>query len=63
MASEDFMTVGDARTLLGVSTKKMAALIKSGVLATVADPLDGRVKLVRRSDVAALAARSVKGVA
>ena len=63
MASEEYMMVGEARALLGVSTKKMSALIKSGVLASVADPLDGRVKLVRRSDVAALAARSVKDVA
>ncbi len=52
------MTVGEARAYLGISKKKMAVLIASGELVTEPDPLDNRVKLIRRADVEALAARS-----
>jgi hypothetical protein len=41
-----------------VGTRKIAALIASGALPTQPDPLDERVKLIKRSDVEALAARS-----
>ncbi len=58
MASRETMTVGEARDYLGISKKKMAALIGSGELVTEPDPLDKRVKLVRRASVEALAARS-----
>jgi hypothetical protein len=63
MTADDLMTVGVARELLGVGKKKMAELIKSGVLATEDDPLDRRTKLVKRADVEALAARSAKKLA
>jgi hypothetical protein len=38
----------------------MAALIASGDLHTQPDPLDKRIKLIRRSEVDALLARSSK---
>jgi hypothetical protein len=50
----DLITTTAARTLLKVSTKKMAELIKSKVLATHDNPLDKRVKYVSRKEVEAL---------
>jgi helix-turn-helix protein len=55
--STDLMTIGDAQALLRVSKKKMAQLIRDGVLVTLPNPLDKRIKLVKRADVEQLAAR------
>ena len=55
---EELMTVKEARALLGIGARKIAALIASGALPTQPDPLDERVKLIKRSDVDALLARS-----
>jgi hypothetical protein len=60
---EGLITVGEARELLGVGKRKMAALIAAGTLPTEPDPLDKRIKLVRIADVDALRARSTKKVA
>jgi hypothetical protein len=61
---EELITLSDAAELLGVNRMKITRLLKAGLL-TVAgvDPLDLRSKLVRRSDVEALARRSAKKVA
>ncbi len=59
----DRITVGEAQKLLGVSKKKIAALIESGELPAEPDPLDRRFKLVKRSDVEALQAKSLKRAA
>lgn len=48
------ITVTEARRLLGISANKMSALIGSGTLPYEQDPLDRRVKLVRRADVEGL---------
>ncbi len=56
--ARDLMTVGEAREVLGISRPKMAQLLKDGVLKVRVDPLDKRVKLVSRTAVQALAARS-----
>jgi hypothetical protein len=48
------ITVTEARRLLGISANKMSALIGSGTLPYEQDPLDRRVKLVRRVDVEGL---------
>ncbi|HEY7092037.1 MAG TPA: hypothetical protein VH393_02590 [Ktedonobacterales bacterium] len=56
--ARDLMTVGEARDVLGISRPKMAQLLKDGVLTVRVDPLDKRVKLVSRTAVQALAARS-----
>ncbi len=50
----ELMTVTEARRILGISANKMSALIGSGTLPYEQDPLDRRVKLVRRSDVEGL---------
>jgi hypothetical protein len=57
---DDLMTVKEARAVLGVGTRKIAALIASGELHTQPDPLDKRIKLIRRSEVHALMERSSK---
>lgn len=57
------MTIAEAREYLGVSNKKMSRLLSEGELTATVDPLDKRVKLVKRSDVEALKARSVKSAA
>jgi hypothetical protein len=56
--AEGFLTIGEARALLGVSKTKMAKILARGVLPSEEDPLDSRFKLVKRADVEALLARS-----
>jgi excisionase family DNA binding protein len=48
---DDYITVTQARELLGVSKVKIARMIRDGELTTVPDKRDARVKLVKRSDV------------
>jgi hypothetical protein len=60
MPPDDLLTTGQVRQLLGISRQKMAALIASGDLHIQPDPLDKRIKLIRRSEVDALLARSSK---
>ena len=50
----DLMAASEAQRLLGVSHAKMAKLIREGTLRHFPNPLDGRVKLVSRSEVLAL---------
>jgi hypothetical protein len=57
---EDYMRTAEARKLLRVSPTKMAQLLADGSLPHFIDPLDRRVKLVRRADVEALRARKPK---
>jgi hypothetical protein len=47
------MSVLEARKFLGVSASKMTELLSSG-LAWESDPLDRRVKLIRRADLEGL---------
>jgi hypothetical protein len=51
---DEFMTLGEATDLLGVSKFKMQSLVKQGMLRTFSNPLDLRERLVRREDVEAL---------
>jgi hypothetical protein len=60
MPPDDLLTTAQVRAILRISKQKMAQLIASGELHTQLDPLDGRVKLIRRSEVDALLARSKK---
>lgn len=59
----DLITVAEARKMLGVSTVKIAQLIKNGMLRHFSDPLDKRVKLVSEAEVRALQLRSRKAAA
>jgi hypothetical protein len=60
MPPDDLLTTAQVRAILGIGKQKMAHLIASGELHTQPDPLDGRVKLIRRSEVDALIERSSK---
>ncbi len=54
----EYLTATQARDLLGVSQGKMTALIREGQLPTYPDPLNKRIKLIKKSDVDALLAQS-----
>jgi len=60
MADEALMTATDAQNYLGISSKTLARLLKSGELPFERDALDRRVKMVKRADVEKLAARSTR---
>jgi hypothetical protein len=49
--SEQLLKVTDAQKVLGVSKKKMAALLAEGTIPYQLDALDKRVKLIRIDDV------------
>lgn len=55
----EFLTVNQAREELGISRPTIARLIREGFLHAEVDPLNRRVKLIRRSEVKALQARSL----
>jgi predicted site-specific integrase-resolvase len=48
---EEFLNLKEARQLLGVSRTKLWTLIKEGRLPIYHDPLNKRVRLVRRRDL------------
>ena len=48
---EEFLTVKEARDYLGTTKAKMARLLKEGHLPVYDNPLDRRVKLIRRADL------------
>jgi hypothetical protein len=56
--AENLMTIGEAREYLGIGRQAMANLIKRGVLTTTIDPLDRRIRLVKRADVVTLRQQS-----
>jgi excisionase family DNA binding protein len=55
-----YITVAEAREILGVSKPHMTALLKRGVLHAEPDPVDRRVKRLVRAEVEALARQSAK---
>ncbi len=55
--------VTEAQKLLGVSKKKVAALLAEGTLPYELDPLDKRVKLVKLADVERLMEPRLRKVA
>ena len=54
---KDLLTLSEAAELLGVSRMKMSRMVKTKVITTQNDPLDERVKLVKREDILALIVR------
>lgn len=58
MDDGEMMTVKEAREYLGVSPRKMAALIEAHTFTMSDDPLDKRVKLIPCKEVKELAQRS-----
>lgn len=55
-----FVDIQGAAALLGVPRKKVAGLVRDGVLVAEPSVLDKRRKLIRRSDLEALLAREGK---
>ena len=54
----EYVTIAEARAILGVSKPRMAELLREGALIAEENPLDKRSKLVKRADVEALARRA-----
>jgi hypothetical protein len=54
IAHADVLNLTQARKILRVSPNKMSQLVRTGRLPYMQDPLDDRVKLVKRKDVEAL---------
>ena len=48
---KEYLTVTEAREALGVSRWRMSEWVRRGMIAFVASPYDGRVKLIPRSEV------------
>jgi hypothetical protein len=61
--ADALMTAGEARELLSVGRQKMAQMLADGTLPYELDPLDKRIRLLKRADVEALAARSKRNAA
>jgi hypothetical protein len=57
---DEYISVAQARKILGVSGPKMAQLLKSGQLASEPNPVDRRGKILKRSEVEVLAAKVPK---
>jgi hypothetical protein len=53
--AEEYITLTQAREILGVSRVKIARMVREGELVTISDKRDARVKLVKRSDVEKIA--------
>ena len=47
----DMMKMSEAHRFLGVSHAKITSLVQTGVVPYERDPLDHRVKLIRKSDL------------
>lgn len=56
-APSDLIPVAEARRLLGVSPAKMSQIIKKDIIRHFPNPLDGREKLVSKSEVISLKPR------
>ena len=57
MTDDEWISAGDARTLIGVRAQTLYAYASRGLLRAVADPKDARRSLYRRVEVDELAAR------
>jgi hypothetical protein len=56
-APSQYVTVAEAREMLGVTRYKMTKMLKDSVLASVPNVADGRSQLILRADVEALMPR------
>jgi hypothetical protein len=52
----EYVTATQAREMLGIGRGKLAELIENGILPTTESPLNKRMKLIKRSDLAPLLA-------
>lgn len=56
----DLISITQARIILGVSTVKMAQLLKDGTIQSFPNPLDKRVKLVSKTQILSLLPESTE---
>jgi biotin operon repressor len=63
MATSEYISVAEARDLLGVSRTRIAKMISRGELKSEPNPVDSRGKLLLRAQVEALAAKAGKSAA
>jgi hypothetical protein len=56
----DLISITQARIILGVSTVKMAQLLKDGAIQFFPNPLDKRVKLVSKTQILSLLPKSTE---
>jgi len=49
--SDEFLTIAEAKELLGVSRTKIWHLVRTGALKSYASPLDARRRLFKRADL------------
>jgi excisionase family DNA binding protein len=56
----EYVTIEEARTYLGISKRKIAKLVKDGILKTMPDTLGLKITLVKKGDVDKLKIRSNK---
>jgi hypothetical protein len=57
MAQSEYVSVAEARQILGIAEPTMTRLLSDGVLAWEVNPLDRRGKIIKRADVLALVAK------
>lgn len=58
MSQEEYVTVRQAREMMGITEFKMTALIKNGEFTTYPTLRDKRVRLIKRADVEAWIAKA-----
>lgn len=59
MAEEsEYISVAEARDILGVSPTRMAEMLKRGEIQSEPNPVDRRGKLIKRAEVEALARKA-----
>jgi excisionase family DNA binding protein len=63
MPGSEYISVAEARDILGVSKTHIADMVKNGELTSEPNPVDRRGKLLRRAEVEALAAKAGKNAA
>jgi hypothetical protein len=54
---QDYVSVEEARQMLGIAAPTMTRLLRDGVLAWEVNPVDRRGKIIKRTDVLALVAK------
>jgi hypothetical protein len=57
MAPSEYVSVAEARHILGVSEPKIAQMIRDGLLPWEPNPVDKRGKIIKREVVEAIAAK------
>lgn len=60
MAESTYISVAEAREILGISEPRIAVMLRDGILTWEPNPVDRRGKLLRRAEVEELALKAGK---